>query len=236
MRLSIAIPTFEYGGRGKEFLDFLFRTIELQTFKDFEVVVSDHSKDDILVDVIDNFKYKFDIRYIKNKNDLGNGPANTNNALRNCSGDIIKVIFQDDFFFDAEALQKIYDSFDDEHDWLVCGSNHTKDNGLSFYRKVYPRWNKRIIKGVNSISSPSVMAAKKKVFDQIKFDESLVMMMDCEIYYHIKKKFGEPIYLHDVLVSNRVHQDQISFRYSSSSNSASDLDREVQYCLSKHLK
>ncbi len=99
MRLSIAIPTFEYRGRGKEFLDFLFRTIEFQTFKDFEVVVSDHSKDDTLVDVIDNFKYKFDIRYIKNKNDLGNGPANTNHALRNCSGDIIKVMFQDDFFF-----------------------------------------------------------------------------------------------------------------------------------------
>ena len=236
MRLSIAIPTFEYQGRGTEFLDYLFRTIEIQTFKDFEVVVSDHSKDDKLIDIVDNFKYKFDIRYIKNKNDLNNGPANTNNALRNCSGDIIKIMFQDDFFYDQKALQKIYDSFDDEHDWLVCGSNHTKDNGKSFFRDFYPRWNKKIIKGVNSISSPSVMAAKKKVFDQIKFDESLVMMMDCEIYYHIKKKFGKPFYLHDVLVSNRVHQEQISFRYNSSSNSSSKLDSEIKYCLSKHLQ
>ena len=40
-----------------------------QTFKDFEVVVSDHSKDDKLVDVIDDFQYKFDIKYVKNKND-----------------------------------------------------------------------------------------------------------------------------------------------------------------------
>ena len=236
MKLSIAIPTFEYKGRGTEFLDFLFRTIEIQTFKDFEVVVSDHSKDDKLFNIIENFKYKFDIRYIKNNNDLNNGPANTNNALRNCSGDIIKIMFQDDFFYDRDALHKIYDSFDDEHDWLVCGSNHTKDNGNSFFRDFYPRWNKKIIKGVNSISSPSVMAAKKKVFDQIKFDESLVMMMDCEIYYHIKKEFGEPIYLHNVLVSNRVHTDQISSRYNSSSNSASEFDSEVKYCLSKHLK
>ena len=80
------------------------------------------------------------------------------------------------------------------------------------------------------------MAAKKKVFDQIKFDESLVMMMDCEIYYHIKKEFGEPIYLHEVLVSNRIHQDQISSRYNASSNSSRDLDLEIKYCLSKHLK
>ena len=43
MRMSIAIPTYESKGRGVEFLDDLFRTIEIQTFKDFEVVVSDHS-------------------------------------------------------------------------------------------------------------------------------------------------------------------------------------------------
>ena len=46
MRMSIAIPTYEVKGRGVEFLNDLFRTIEIQTFKDFEVVVSDHSKDD----------------------------------------------------------------------------------------------------------------------------------------------------------------------------------------------
>ena len=59
MRLSIAIPTCESKGRGVEFLDDLFRTIEIQTFKDFEVVVSDHSKDDKLVDVID-VQYHYD--------------------------------------------------------------------------------------------------------------------------------------------------------------------------------
>ena len=67
MRVSIAIPTCESKGRGVEFLDDLFRTIEIQTFKDFEVVVSDHSKDDKLVDVIDDFQYKFDIKYVKIK-------------------------------------------------------------------------------------------------------------------------------------------------------------------------
>ena len=67
MRISIAIPTCESKGRSVEFLDDLFRTIEIQTFKDFEVVVSDHSKDDKLVDVIDDFQYKFDINMLKIK-------------------------------------------------------------------------------------------------------------------------------------------------------------------------
>jgi|TARA_B100000282_G_scaffold198322_1_gene145017 glycosyltransferase involved in cell wall biosynthesis len=236
MRMSVAIPTYESRGRGNEFLDDLFRTLEIQTFKNFEVVISDHSKNDDLVDVIDKFQNKFDILYFKNKNDRGNGPANTNNAIDKCSGDIIKIMFQDDFFYDDEALQKIHDSFDDDHDWLVCGSNHTQDDGYNFYWDLYPKWNVDIIEGVNSISSPSVMAARKKVFDQIKFDEKLVMMMDCEIYYHIKNKFGDPIYLHDILVSNRIHSEQISSEYASSSDYSIKLLKEVNYCKSKHLK
>ena len=234
--MSVAIPTYESRGRGNEFLDDLFRTLEIQTFKNFEVVISDHSKNDDLVDVIDKFQNKFDILYFKNKNDRGNGPANNNNAIDKCSGDIIKIMYQDDFFYDDEALQKIHDSFDDDHDWLVCGSNHTQDDGYNFYWDLYPKWNVDIIEGVNSISSPSVMAARKKVFDQIKFDEKLVMMMDCEIYYHIKNKFGDPIYLHDILVSNRIHSEQISSEYASSSDYSIKLLKEVNYCKSKHLK
>ena len=68
MKMSIAVPTWESYGKGNEFLDDLFRTLEMQTFQDFEVVVSDHSKDDKLVDVIDEFQDKFNILYVKNKN------------------------------------------------------------------------------------------------------------------------------------------------------------------------
>ena len=106
MKMSIAIPTWESYGKGNEFLDDLFRTIEIQSFKDYEVVVSDHSKNDDLVKVISKFQDKFNLLYVKNENDRGNGPANTNNAIDHCSGDIIKVMFQDDFFYDDEALEK----------------------------------------------------------------------------------------------------------------------------------
>ena len=48
MKVSIACPTFEYYGRGVEVLDDMFRTIANQTLKDLEVVVSDHSKIDVI--------------------------------------------------------------------------------------------------------------------------------------------------------------------------------------------
>mgnify|MGYP001217898934 FL=1 len=42
MKLSIAMPTWESRGRGVEFLDDMFRTIEIQTMQPDEIVISDH--------------------------------------------------------------------------------------------------------------------------------------------------------------------------------------------------
>ena len=58
MKISIAIPTWESYGRGGEFLDDLLRTIEIQTFKDYEVCISDHSIDDEVLKEVKQFEDK----------------------------------------------------------------------------------------------------------------------------------------------------------------------------------
>jgi glycosyltransferase involved in cell wall biosynthesis len=231
MKVSIAIPTWESHGRGGEFLDDLFRTIEIQTFKDFEVCISDHSMNDDVLNVVNEYTDKFEIVFRRNSNNRGNGPANTNASIDLCSGEIIKIMFQDDFFYDDESLEKIVSEFENsDKAWLVNACNHTKDDGHSFYWDFYPQWNDKILHGVNTISSPSVLSIKKEVFKKVKFDTSLVMMMDCDYYYNAREQFGDPIYYHDVLVSNRVHKNQISMRYDK------NLQDEVDYCLEKYQR
>lgn len=234
MKISVAIPTWESHGRGEEFLDDLLRTIEIQSFKDFEVVISDHSVNDDLSEVIDQFKDKFEIVYFKNENDKGNGPSNTNTAISKCSGEIIKIMFQDDFFYDDEALEKIHNCFNEDVKWLLCGSNHTNDDGYNFYWDLYPKWNDDILKGINTVGSPSSLAIKREVFQKVKFDENLVMMMDCDFYYHIKEIYGNPIYLNDILVSNRVHSKQISQQLYGSDNYEEKIQKEINYCIQKY--
>ena len=230
MKISIAVPTWESHGRGAEFINDLLRTIQVQSFKDFEVCISDHSLDDEVLNEVKQFEDKFEIVYKKNSKDRGKGPPNTNESIRMCSGDIIKVMFQDDFFYDTEALEKIYGEFaSSNRKWLLNGCNHTKDDGYNFYNEMYPRWNDKIIEGVNTISSPSVLSMKKECFDKVQFDENLVMMMDCDCYYNLKENFGDPIYLDDILISNRVHQNQLSLLYDGK-----NLKKEVDYCLSKY--
>lgn len=230
-KISIPIPTCGYNGRGGEFLDDLLRTILIQTFKDIEIVISDHSVDDVVKNKIDAYSDQLCIKYIRNQNGRGNSPANLNNAIAHCTGEIIKPMFQDDFFYDDEALEKIYYnlSVDMTKTWLLCGTNHTNTDGHSFYWEMFPRFNDRILDGVNTISSPSVIAFKNNI--KVKFDESLVYMMDLDFYYNMRLNYGDPVYYDDILVTNRVHPNSIS---STLINTDEILRRESAYCKNKY--
>lgn len=230
-KLSISIPTWECNGRGVEFLDDLLRTIEIQHFKDFEVIISDHSKNDDLIHTIQEFNDKFEIHYFPNIENFGNSPANLNHAISKCSGEIIKIIFQDDFFYDDEAFEKIYYSLvDSDKMWLLNGCNHTKNNGNSFYWDFCPKFNPDLLMGVNTISSPSVVAFKRE--SEILFDESLIYFMDVDYYYGMREKYGDPVIYNDILISNRFpHENSIS---SNIENKEELTRKESEYCLKKY--
>ena len=141
MKISIAIPTWECYGRGAEYLNDLLRTIQIQSHKDFEVCISDHSIDDEVLKEVKQFEDKFEIVYAKNENDRGNGPANTNKAIEMCSGDIIKVMFQDDFFYDTESLEKIHSEFEkNDSMWLVNGCNHSTLDTFPNKNYIHRHW------------------------------------------------------------------------------------------------
>jgi glycosyltransferase involved in cell wall biosynthesis len=227
MKVSICIPTWEQHGYGKIFLERLLESIDLQTYKNFNVVISDHSLNSEIFDTCMNFKDKFEIIYVKNELKRGNGPANTNNSIKNAKGELIKIMFQDDFFYANESLENIVEQFgDNECKWLVCGSNHTYDGGSTFSRPIIPRWNDNIIFGVNTISSPSVLSVRNE--NLCFFDEDLEMMMDCEMYYQLYLKFGLPKILNKILITNTIHKFQISSMYQK------DINKEITYIKKKY--
>lgn len=230
-KISIAIPTWECYGEGPRLLNDLLRTIEIQTFKDFEVIISDHSVDDEVLNEIKNFENSINFNYLKNSDNRGNSPANLNKAIERCNGELIKIMFQDDFFYDDEALEKIVNAFfNSDKQWLLNGTNHTADDGHSFYWELFPSFNEDLIKGVNTISSPSVVTTKKECI--LKFDENLKYLMDVDFYYRMKQTFGEPIFYNDILVTNRFpHKNSIS---GNIKNVNELLEEEKLYCLQKN--
>ena len=223
---SICIPTYEMHGHGVIFLKFNLYALQKQTFKDFEVIVSDHSKNDDIKNLCESIK-DLNIKYIKNNNNIGNSSANVNNAILNSSGKWIKIIFQDDFLYGKHALDDL-NQFIIEHDfqngWIVTACDHTID-GNTLISPYIPRWSLDAIKqGHNTISSPSVLCFKNEYTDNLLFDEKLVWLMDICYYYKLYLKFGEPKILDKPNSVNRVWEGSVT-----SSVEQITKDKELDY-------
>lgn len=222
-RFSICIPVWEQHGFGLQYLKDLIYSIQIQTFQNYEIVISDHSINNDIYEFVATLK---NIKYVKNLSNRGNGVHNLNQTLIRASGEIIKVMFQDDFMFDRRCLEKFDKAFQDENNkWAVCGCNHTRD-GVNFERPMVPSWNDRLLEGVNTISSPSVLAFRNENIEL--FDENLTMLMDVAYYYRLGQRYGMPTVIEDCLVTNRWHENQISSRYSG------NLNDEIKFCKEKY--
>jgi nucleoside-diphosphate-sugar epimerase len=206
---SIAIPAYGYNGKGKEFLENNFTILESQTFKDFEVVVADHSTDDTIKNLCDSWNGRLNIKYIRN--DIGRGviSPNLNVAIKNCKGKWIKMLFQDDFLYDDESLNHTHNFIVNNHDtiWLATSFKHTED-GVNLYREFCPKWNENIHIGKNSIGCPSVMTIKNE--NILLFNEDLNWLMDCEYYRRMYDIHGEPSIMDIFTVVNRTSEYRLT--------------------------
>ena len=82
-KFSIAIPAYEMRGLGGKFLKELLSSINRQSYKNVEVVVSDHSRGNTdIYNACKQYSDKLHIVYLQNFYDRGNGPANTNSLDR----------------------------------------------------------------------------------------------------------------------------------------------------------
>jgi glycosyltransferase involved in cell wall biosynthesis len=126
---SIAIPTWEINGKGVEYLDYSLNIIAQQTFKDFEVVVSDHSQNDDIEQLCIEYNKVMRVKYYKNDVGRGKIAPNVNNAIRKSEGQYIKILFQDDFLFDIDSLETVHSNIlsNKDKNWFVTSCVHTDD-------------------------------------------------------------------------------------------------------------
>lgn len=209
MKVSICIPCYEMHGRGGDFLDFSLHKIRSQTHQDFEVVISDHSQNREVENVCEKHSSAgMNIKYLRNEVDRGNSSSNINNSISNSTGDIIKILFQDDFLYHQDSVKDVVEMFSLKNaEWLVTSSCHTPD-GKNFERFYFPRYTEDVMEGNNLISSPSVLSFRNT--KDVWFDTNLVWLMDCDIYKRLYIRYGEPSYLNKVNVVNRTWEGQFN--------------------------
>jgi hypothetical protein len=168
--VSIAIPYYAGMKNAEFFLDRCLASIRSQTFQDYEIVVTDKGK----------------------------MAENTNNAIKASTGELIKVLYMDDYFADNNALKRIVDAFkaNPHAFWLITGTNNNPR----------PYWTDDIETGNNKLGSPSALTIRNDY--PLLFDENLGWLLDCDYYKRMNREFGEPIILEDVNVIIGVGEHQ----------------------------
>jgi len=163
--ISIAIPVYEM--KNKDFfLERCLDSIRIQSYQDWEIVITEKGK----------------------------MAKNTNEALKQSTGDLIKVLFMDDYFAHKDALKNIVESF--TGNWLITGCDTNP----------HPYWTDDIITGNNKLGSPSCLTIKNGL--GMYFDESMSWLLDCDFYKRMNDKYGIPTILDSVNVNIGIHDGQ----------------------------
>lgn len=240
MKVSIAIPAYAKDHDGVEYLRESFDSILRQTFIDFEVILSDHSKINDLSDLCDEYSTKFKIVYIKNYYGRGVPTINANNAMKYCGGEYIKILHHDDFFVDDKALEKIVNALDASgKKWLASGFNHTY-NGVDFFDHRKPQYPDHLLVGNNLLGAPTNITIRRD--SKVDFDTNIIMGIDHEWYHQLRMKHGMPYMLDDVVVTSRIRDDRVSAQAASQydiviegdGSSWQFIQSELEYLQEKH--
>jgi len=175
MKISICIPVHDMANRAF-FLKRAINSLNHQTFKPYEVIITEKGK----------------------------MAENTNAAIKKATGEVIKILYMDDYLYEPEALQRIADNF--QGGWMATGCLH--DDGQRIYSPHLPAWTDvdELRMGVNTIGSPSVVAFENE--DPLLFDENLSWLLDCDLYARLYERYGKPRLLNnlDVAIGIGSHQ------------------------------
>lgn len=174
MKISVCIPIHDMENSAY-FLHRLYDSLDQQTFRDFEIVMTRDGK----------------------------MAENTNSAITKAKGDIIKILYMDDFLWSKNALQHIADNF--KSGWYASGCVHTED-GNSFRSPHKPSYSQDIRYGNNTIGSPSVVAFENN--KPLLFDEKLSFLLDCDLYARLYERYGEPLCMPDLDIAIGIHAGQ----------------------------
>ena len=206
-KVSICIPIYQGMGNSWQLLKRNLDSIIKQTFKNYEIVISDDSTDEYLSNLVLNYVSQYPIfcHYSQNRGEKGMA-QNINYAIDKANGELVKILFQDDFFYSQDSLDDIIRHFTYQTTWLVTGCTHFMD-GL-YFNPHEPYFSE----SENTIGSPSVLTFRRTA--DIKFDPQFRWVLDLDLYKQFFRKYGSPKILKKINVVIGIHEGQTTYNLS----------------------
>lgn len=208
--ISVCIPAY----KNKAFVERLLKSIAEQSFKDYEVVLSDDSPDNELELVCNKYATLFPLQYFKNKIALGT-PENWNFAISKAKGSWIKMMHHDDWFANKQSLQFfanaalnnpgigfIFSGYDEVQDnkterrYIISSAEETllKKSPLNIFK-------------ANFVGSPSTTLIKNDSKEW--YDKTIKWVVDFEYYMRYLKHSGF-VAIKEALINIGIHSTQVT--------------------------
>jgi len=209
--ISICIPAY----KRSDFVKRLLSSIAIQTFKNFEVIVSDDTPGHEVRQIVETFSSELSpIIYHKNPQPLGT-PANWNKAISLSRGKWIKIMHDDDWFSGPDSLVKFADAAKKETSALLFASYYDVFLSTGKQKRIIPpafrfrmlMKEPAILISRNIIGPPSVIMHRN---DRLHFyDTGLKWLVDIDMYVR-RLKDEKIVYLPEPLVKVGIGSTQVT--------------------------
>lgn len=229
--VSICIPTYN----GEKFLQESLDSVNAQSYKNIEVIISDDGSTDKTLNLCKKFKEntQFPVNiYTHQPQGIG---TNWNHCIEKANGTYIKFLFQDDILYDTciEEMVEMYVKYPDiglvasKRDFIIDTGMKSEqiEKWIEKYKNLqidYELFNDSIYylthrifseksflaSPLNKIGEPSCVMFRKDIIKKIGlFDVQLKQILDYEYWYRILKNY--PVIVIDKsLVAFRIHENQ----------------------------
>lgn len=207
--ISICISTYNR----TKYLPRLLDSIICQSFKNYNIIVTDNTRDNRIEQLINTYRDRLDIRYYRNEPML-NMTGNWNRAFEMANGEWIKLIHDDDWLATDSALEDFVEATKKGKRFIYCGRNDYYE-GTGKYVPMATTVSKfdeisanpLLLYAGNIIGPPSVLMFHNSVKEY--YNTALEWFVDIEYYIRMFKK--EPAtYIPKALINMSYNETQVT--------------------------
>lgn len=212
--ISICIPVYKRLKDLQRLLDSIF----IQTYKNYEVIITDDSPDDSVEKFIKNYNKINCIKYYKNQSALGT-PENWNQSIRKANGQWIKLMHDDDWFANENSLQEFYNAtlLHKDCDFFFSAYFNMSEKNIS--QQVNLNWTDNFLLKQsplnlfkkNYIGNPSCTLIKRSI--NLFYDNNFKWVVDFEYYIRCLQKVKNYHYINLPLINVGLNEEQVT-KYS----------------------
>lgn len=207
--VSVLVTSYNRGN----YIQDAIESILQQTYKDYEIIISDNCSTDNTLELLEKYKSNPKIIIHQNPTNIGQF-LNRNKCAELARGKYLKYVDSDDLMYPCglEILVQSMENFPDAK-WGLCSFTQIDEKPFPFvlqprqaflyHYSIFPIFNK----------APLSAIIRKDVFHTVKGFENLIMAGDMEMWYKLALHYPV-VLIQDGIVWYRMHEGQEMVNYN----------------------